>query len=75
MIMRIVYCTNAVCYSGGIDRVVIVKANALAELPEMEVYIVVTDHKDGFLIHPLSPKVHLIDLNVNYVQIVWKSKV
>lgn len=32
--MRIVYCLNAICYGGGIERVTIAKANALADIPE-----------------------------------------
>ena len=44
----------------------VVKANALAEIPGNEVYIVVTDNKAGPEIHELSPKVHLIDLDINY---------
>ena len=43
-----------------------VKANALADIPGNEVYVVVTDNKAGPEIHKLSPKVHLIDLDINY---------
>lgn len=43
-----------------------VKANALADIPGNEVYIVVTDNKSGPVVHELSPKVHLIDLDINY---------
>lgn len=44
----------------------VVKANALADIPGNEVYIIVTDNKDGPLVHELSPKVKLIDLDINY---------
>ena len=44
----------------------VVKANALAEIPGNEVYVVVTDNKSGHETHKLSPKVRLIDLNINY---------
>ena len=43
-----------------------VKANALADIPGNEIYVVVTDNKAGPEIHTLSPKVHLIDLDINY---------
>ena len=33
-----------------------------------------TDNKEGVLTEPLSPKVHLIDLDVNYYQDDWQSK-
>lgn len=64
--MKIVYCLNSIRYIGGIQRVTVVKANALAEIPGNEVYIVVTDNKVGPETHKLSPEVHLIDLDINY---------
>lgn len=72
--MKIVYCLNSIRYLGGIQRVTIVKANALAALSGNNVYIVVTDNRAGTLIHPLSPQVHLIDLDINYYEDDWKSK-
>ena len=72
--MRIVYCLNSIRYLGGIQRVTIVKANALADISDNEVYIIVSDNRGGRIVHPLSPKVHLIDLDVNYYQDDWKSK-
>ncbi len=65
--MKIVYCTNSLGTRGGIERVTIIKANALAEMDTNEVYIVFTDAK-GFpeTIHPLSPKVKVVDLNVGH---------
>lgn len=42
-----------------------VKANALAEIEGNEVYVIVTDNIPGTQIHPLSHKVHLIDLGIN----------
>ena len=64
--MKIAYCVNSIRYLGGIQRVTAVKANALAEIPGNEVYLVVTDNKEGQEIHELSPKVHLVDLDINY---------
>jgi len=72
--MRIVYCLNSIRYLGGIQHVTIVKANALAEIEGNEVYIIVTDNKDGVLCQPLSPKVRLVDLDVNYYSDDWKSR-
>lgn len=66
--MKIVYCINAICYLGGMEMVTIVKANALAEIPDNEVYIIVADNQSSFRVHPLSPKVHLVDLQINYYQ-------
>ena len=72
--MKIVYCLNSIRYLGGIQRVTVVKANALAEIEGNEVYIIVTDNKKGVHTETLSPKVHLIDLDINYYSDDWKSK-
>lgn len=64
--MKIVYCTDSICYMGGVELVTIIKANALAEIKGNEVFIVVADNESNELITPLSPKVHLVDLHVNY---------
>lgn len=72
--MKIVYCVDSIKYLGGIQRVTIVKANALANIPTNDVYIVVADNKSGVMLSPLSDKVHLVDLNVNYYEDDWKSK-
>lgn len=65
--MKIVYCLNAICYGGGIERVTIAKANALSSLPDNEVWILVTDNEFN-LPFPLSEKVHLVDLGVRYYE-------
>ena len=45
--MKIVYCLNSIRFLGGIQRVTTVKANALADIPGNEVYVVVADNKAG----------------------------
>lgn len=65
--MRIVYCLNAICYGGGIERVTIAKANALADILGNEVWMLVTDNKFEPPL-PLSEKVHLVDLGVRYYE-------
>ena len=72
--MKIVYCLNSIRYLGGIQRVTVVKANALAEIEGNEIYIIVTDNKNGVFTEPLSPKVHLIDLDINYYEDDYKSR-
>lgn len=72
--MKIVYCLNSIRHLGGIQRVTVVKANALAEIEGNDVYIIVTDNKNGVIIEPLSPKVHLIDLDINYYADDYKSR-
>lgn len=70
--MKIVYCTDSICYAGGIQRITITKANELAQIDGNEVWIIVTDNKRK-AVSPLSPKVHLIDLDINYFEDDWKS--
>ena len=72
--MKIVYCLNSIRYLGGIQRVTVVKANSLTDLEGNEVYIVVTDNKNGVITEPLSSKVHLIDLDINYYEDDYKSR-
>ncbi len=69
---KIVYCTNSVCHPGGIQTVTITKANALAEIAGNEVWIVVTDNQRATPMLPISNKVHLVDLKVNYYDDDWK---
>lgn len=69
--MKIVYCTDTVCYPGGIQTVTMVKANALAKIPGNQVWIVVTDHNKKPLLK--LENVELINLAVNYYEDDWKG--
>lgn len=55
--MKIVYCTDSICYLGGIQNVTITKANGFAQMGH-QVWIIVTDNKYPPL-HPIDPKVKL----------------
>lgn len=72
--MKIAYCTDNVCHAGGIQRITVAKANALADIEGNEVWIVVTDNKRPKPVLPISGKVHLVDLDVNYFEDDWKSR-
>lgn len=72
--MKIVYCLNSIRYLGGIQRVTVVKANALAEIEGNEIYVVVSDNKNGVITEPLSAKVHLVNLDINYYEDDYKSR-
>ena len=73
--MKIVYCLNSIRGLGGIQKVTVVKANALAEIYGNEVYIIVTDNwKEHVLVEEISPKVHFINLEVNYYKDDYKSR-
>lgn len=66
--MNIVYCINSISHIGGIARVTVAKANALAAIPGNKVWIAYTDvdpsHPEPAL--PLDPRVGTIDLGVRY---------
>lgn len=70
--MKIVYCTDCICYLGGIQNITITKANGLAQMGH-QVWIIVTDNKYPPL-HPVDPKVQVINLDINYFEDDWKSK-
>lgn len=73
--MKIVYCLNSVRGLGGIQKVTLVKANALAEIAGNEVYVIVTDNwKKHVSVQEISPKIHFINLEVNYYKDDWKSR-
>lgn len=58
--MKIVYCTDSICYPGGIQNITITKANGLAQMGH-QVWIIVTDNKYPPL-HPVDPKVRFTKL-------------
>lgn len=66
--MRILFCTNSLGAKGGIEKVTIEKANAFADLDGNEVAVCFTDKGTypDYMIHPLSPKVSVVDLGVPF---------
>ena len=71
--MIIVYCLDSINGIGGIQRVTVTKANALAEVPGNEVWVIVADNS-GRPVFALSPAVHFVDLQINYYEDDWKSR-
>ena len=71
--MRVVYCLDSINRIGGIQRVTVTKANALAGIPGNEVWILIADNS-GKRVYEVSPKVHVIDLDINYYSDDWKSR-
>lgn len=69
--MKIVYCTNSVCQLGGIEIITIIKANALAEIPGNQVWIVVANNKYSFI--KRLKKVSVADLAVHYYEEDYKG--
>lgn len=63
--MKIVYIVEAVNLSGGYDRIIIEKANYLAEHGH-DVTITVSSHALGKPYYPISDKVNLVDFDINF---------
>jgi len=64
--MKIVYLYTALVTIGGADRVITNKANYFAENFGYDVTIITDSQGDNPPIFPLSPKVHLINLNIMF---------
>lgn len=68
---KIAYCIPSLALQGGMERVLTVKANYLADIVGYDVYIIVTDDKDKQPFYALSEKVNLINLEVGFGEL-WK---
>lgn len=64
--MKILYTTDQTYKHGGIEKVLSQKANYLAEVEGDEVIIVTHNQNKNLPVYPLSEKIRLIDLGINY---------
>lgn len=71
--MKIAYCLDSISILGGIERVTITKANALANIPNNEVYIIVAEHR-GIPFMDVDEKVNIINLDIQYYRDTGKSR-
>ncbi|HPI09967.1 MAG TPA: glycosyltransferase family 4 protein [Catalimonadaceae bacterium] len=62
--MKILYITNKISPSGGLERVLAIKTSGLAEQFQHEVHIVTLNQKDEPVFHDFSPKIRMHDLAV-----------
>ena len=69
--MRIVYCINNLFRVGGIERVTITKANALANIEGNNIWIIccLNNKKPVF---PIDKKIHIVSLGINYYDHDWE---
>lgn len=66
---RIVYCTPSLYIAGGVERVLTTKANYFADVLGYDIYIILTDGKGKSPYYPLSPKVKVINLDINFEEL------
>lgn len=66
---NIVYCTPALYMAGGVERVLTLKANYFAEYFGYDITIILTEGKDKPLFYPLSDKIKVINLDINFEEL------
>ena len=66
---KIVYCTPALYMAGGVERVLTLKANYFAEYYGYDITIILTEGKDKPLFYPLSEKIKVINLDINFEEL------
>ncbi|MBP5423128.1 MAG: glycosyltransferase family 4 protein [Paludibacteraceae bacterium] len=72
--MKIVYCIDNIGMLGGIERITITKANALAGIKSNEVWLAVITNKTT-PIFPIDERIHLVNLDVNYYENDWEMNI
>ena len=74
--MKIVYCLPQIYKPGGIERIVSIKANYLADKCGYKVYIITACQKSKKPFYHFSDKIEMIDLNIDYdstlILPIWK---
>lgn len=73
MSLKIVYCIPSLYYPSGMERVVTLKANYFAEIFGYEIIIVLTDGKGKVPFYTLSPRIRIINLEINYDELYGQS--
>jgi glycosyltransferase involved in cell wall biosynthesis len=68
---KIVICTPAIYSAGGVERVVVIKANYFAEQLGYEVTIIVTEGKGRDCFFSVSDKVRIINYELNFEEL-WR---
>jgi len=71
--MKIAYCLPSLYIPGGMERVLTIKANYFADIFNYEVYIILTDGKEKKIFYDLSPKIHVIHLDINFDHLLGQA--
>ncbi len=67
--IKIAYCTPSLYIAGGVERVLTTKANYLADVEGHEITIILTDGKGKEPYYTLSPKIKIINLDINFEEL------
>ena len=68
--LKIVYCTPALYMAGGVERVLTLKANYMTDVLGYDITIILTEGKDKPLFYPLSKKIKVINLDIDF-EALW----
>ena len=69
--LKLVYITPALYMAGGVERVLTLKANYFVEHYGYDITIILTEGKDKPLFYPLSDKINVINLDINFEEL-WR---
>ena len=69
-LLKIVYCTPALYMAGGVERVLTLKANYMTDVLGYDITIILTEGKDKPLFYPLSKKIKVINLDIDF-EALW----
>jgi len=69
---KIVYCLPSLYISGGMERVLTIKANYFADVLGYDIYIILTDGENKPPFYKLSPLIKIINLNINFEEL-WNK--
>lgn len=67
--LKLVYLTPALYMAGGVERVLTLKANYFAEHFGYDITIILTEGKNKPLFYPLSPKIKVVNLDINFEEL------
>ncbi|WP_455591528.1 glycosyltransferase family 4 protein [Bacteroides sp.] len=70
--IKIAYCLPSLYIPGGMERVLTIKANYFADTLGYDVTLILTDGKDKEPFYKLSPKVRIIQLDINF-EALWNQ--
>ncbi len=70
--LKIAYCTPALYLAGGMERVLSLKVNYFAEHFDYDITIIITDGMGKKMFYPLSEKVKIINLDINFEEL-WNQ--
>lgn len=71
--MKIVYCIQSAYNSGGMERMLSIKANYMCDKLGHDVYVITTDQKGRKNFYEFSDKIKFIDLSIGYSELEGKS--